>query len=257
VTIRPFEDGIATSNVSPVDATDPEAIVARERALRDREATVYDAHLSEDPYLRRAEEAVVLEALALDPAHTVVDAGCGTGRLLEALLDRAGHVIGVDHSPASLEVARARVPEEKRPRLELAVGDVRSLPVADATADRVLCMEVLQHVPTAEFRAEAVAELRRILRPGGILILLAYRWLTHVRGRKEGYFGPDLYRYAFTSGEFRALVSGAGFSDVKIGGAAILPGIAERLGMSSSRQARLAFTPLGRLGHYVVARARA
>src|SRR2546428_7719929 len=116
---------------------DPEAIVARERALREREAGAYDDHLSEDPYLREVEVAVVLSALDLEPGHTVVDAGCGTGRLLEPLLDRAARVVGVDHSPASLEVARERVPAEKRHRLELLAADVPALPAEDGAADRL------------------------------------------------------------------------------------------------------------------------
>lgn len=256
------EDDTARANgdvtSSPVDSEDPEAIVARERALRDREAGIYDSHVEETPYLRAVEQAVALSALDLQPDQTVVDAGCGTGRLLEPLLDRSAQVVGVDHSSASLEIARARVPKEKLERLNLIACDVRSIPLEDAMADRVLCIGVLQHVPTPEFRTEAVRELRRILKPGGVVVALAYRWLGHIRRHKEGFFGPDLYRYAFTVAEFGALLDSAGFGEISLGGAVIVPALAKRLGVGVELQRRLAFTVAGRhLAHYVVARAKA
>lgn len=236
---------------------EPEEIVARERALRDREAHTYDDHVAQSPYFRAVESAVALSALELEPTHTVVDAGCGTGRSLPELLDRSARVVGVDHSPASLEVAAGRLREEQRGRVRLIAGDLRSIPLADATADRVLCLGVLQHVPSAEFRSESVRELRRILRPGGMLVAVAYRWLGHIRRHKEGFFGTDLYRYAFTVAEFGALMDGAGFQEIGLGGAVILPALATRLGVSVELQRRLAFTAAGRrLGHYVVARAK-
>lgn len=214
--------------------------------------------MAQSPYLRAIENAIVLHALDLDPAQTVVDAGCGTGRTLEALLDRAALVVGVDHSAASLQIARARVGESKRERLSLIESDLRSMPLDDATADRVLCLSVLQHMPTDEFRSQAVRELRRILKPGGVLVALAYRWLGHIRRHKEGYFGTDLYRYAFTVAEFGALLEDAGFGEIALGGAAILPALAMRLGVGVELQRKLAFTPVARhLAHYVVARARA
>jgi SAM-dependent methyltransferase len=235
---------------------DPESIVGREREIRDREAGIYDEHRDKDPYHRTVEDVVALGVLELRPEHVVVDAGCGTGRHLRELLSRSARVIGLDHSGEMLAIARERVPPEDRDRVELLEADLRSLPLDDASADRVLCFETLQHVPTAEFRLEAVRELFRVLKPGGVFVISAYRWLGHIRRTKDGFFDSGLYRYAFTSRELGALLREAGFGEVRVGGAVILPGLAERLGVGATWQRRLAFTPVGRhLAHYVVGRA--
>ncbi|HMJ00632.1 MAG TPA: class I SAM-dependent methyltransferase [Gaiellaceae bacterium] len=238
-------------------ATDPDAIVDREREIRDREARAYDRHRAQDTYHRTVEDACVFSQLDLRPEHTVVDAGCGTGTHLEALLDRAAGVIGADHSQASLDVARERVPTEKRERLTLVAADLRAMPLEDATADRVMCFEVIQHVPTDEHRRQALRELHRILKPGGVLVVSCYRWRGHIRRQKEGFFENGLYRYAFTASELGDLLQSARFADVLVGGAVILPALSQSLRVGVEAQLRLAFTPLGRhLSHYAVARGR-
>ena len=236
---------------------DADALTAAERALRDAEAERYDAlHPAED-WSIRVEDACLVDALSPRAGQTILDAGCGTGRALETLLGADRTVIGVDHSAASLDVARGRVPEAARERLSLRLGDVRDLPVSDGEVDGVWCCGVLQHVPSGAYRAEALRELRRVLRPGGVLALTAYRWLGHVRRHKEGFWDGGLYRYAFTTREMAHLLAEAGFAEVAVGGAVIAPALAARMRMSVAAQRRLAFTPVGRLlGHHVVARAR-
>lgn len=239
-----------------LDPADPESIVGREREIRDREAGAYDAHRDSDPYPRLVEDSVALDVLDLRPEHVVVDAGCGTGRQIPGLLTRSARVIGLDHSAEMLAIARERVARGDEGRVELYEADLRSLPLEDASADRVLCFETLQHVPTAEFRLAVVQDLLRVLRPGGVLVISAYRWLGHIKRQKDGFFEHGLYRYAFTSRELGELLRTAGFEDVRVGGAVILPGLAERLGIGVGVQRRLAFTPVGRhLAHYVVGRA--
>lgn len=233
-----------------------EAIVARERALRDREAEVYDAHRSEESWLRDVEDACLLAALGLEPGQTVLDAGCGTGRHLPALLSHASSVVGVDFSARSLDVARSGIGADAVGRIRLVEADVRKLPLEDAHFDRVICAQVLQHLPSDEDRLAAARELHRVLRPGGILAATVYRWRGHVRRHKEGFWEGGLYRYAFTAREFERLLRAAGFSAVRVGGAGILPALTRRLGIGLDLQRRLAFTPVGRhLGDYVVARA--
>jgi ubiquinone/menaquinone biosynthesis C-methylase UbiE len=239
-----------------MDGENADRIVAAEREIRDREAPLYDRHRERAAYDRRAEDGTVITALDLQPDLVVVDAGCGTGRQLLDLLERSARVVGVDHSEASLDIARERVRVDLRGRLQLLAGDVRSLPLENETADRVLCSEVIQHVPGNEGRRQALKELHRILRPGGILVITAYRWHGHIRRTKDGFFENGLYRYAFTAREFGALMRSAGFEEVRIGGTVVLPRLSERLGVSFETQRRLAFTPVGRhLAHYVIGRA--
>lgn len=109
-----------------------------------------------------AEEPAVRELLAPLAAGLAVDAGCGTGRHTAHLADLGHAVVGVDASPEMLLLARERVPEA-----ELRTGDLRALPVEDATADVVVCALALSHLPDLG----AVAELARVLKPGGTLVL--------------------------------------------------------------------------------------
>jgi ubiquinone/menaquinone biosynthesis C-methylase UbiE len=233
----------------------PDQLIMAERALRDKEAPTYEEGRERHAWEVEVEESCLWRALALEPGQTVIDAGCGPGPHLPKLLETAEQVIGVDHSERSLEVARERVAGPAAARLVLHRADLRSLPLPDKAADRVLCSQAIQFVPTAERRSAVAREFLRVLRPGGLLVITAYRWLGHVKRHKEGFWGP-LYRYAFTSREFGSLFRDAGFAQVEVGGTVIWPRLAERLRMPVEMQARLAFGPVGRhLADYVMARA--
>ncbi|AWT36489.1 methyltransferase [Deinococcus actinosclerus] len=95
-------------------------------------------------------EGALLDALTLFPALDVLDVGAGDGRLVRELARRghAGRVVGVDPTPG-LGVQRA---------------SAEALPFPDARFDVVLFMRVLAHLPD---QARALAEARRVLRPGG------------------------------------------------------------------------------------------
>jgi ubiquinone/menaquinone biosynthesis C-methylase UbiE len=232
----------------------PEEIVEAERALRDREARVYDSGRSE--WELAVHSRAILDLLALREGETVLDAGAGTGAHVPDYLAAGANVIAADHSAASLELARERVRPHGRERLRTVVADLRRLPLEDECADAAACLGVLQHIPTHEFRVRALREILRCLRPGGRLVTVTYRWLGHVKRRKEGWWSPELYRYAFTVREFVALLDEAGFERARAGGLLVLPSLSERLRVGPGLQARLTFTPAGRLlGQYVLARA--
>ena len=89
----------------------------------------------------------------------MLDAGCGTGLNLASM--PVGSV-GLDMNPRNLDLVRKRLPQH------LAVeGDIESMPFNDASFNSVICTEVLEHVPYPE---TALSEIKRILRPGGLLI---------------------------------------------------------------------------------------
>ena len=96
------------------------------------------------------------------PHEVVLDLGCGTGVLTEALLACApqARVQGVDLSPAYVAQARERLAGRAR----FAVGDACALDLPDSAFDRVLCLLVLHFVPQPE---RAIAEMMRVCRPGG------------------------------------------------------------------------------------------
>jgi ubiquinone/menaquinone biosynthesis C-methylase UbiE len=96
---------------------------------------------------------------------TIVDLGCGTANLLAAaaMAFHSAKLIGVDPSPALLAKARRR-PELTR--ATLLEGGIESIPLGAATADFTLSLLVLQEISD---RPAALAEMRRITRPGGIV----------------------------------------------------------------------------------------
>jgi SAM-dependent methyltransferase len=117
-----------------------------------------------------------LTALDLRPGQTVLDIGCGPGTDLGALateVGATGRVIGVDVDPVMVEEARRR--HASRPEIEIRLGDALGLPVDEHSVDRARADRMVQHVaePAAVF-----AELRRVLRPGGIACVAEPDWDT-------------------------------------------------------------------------------
>jgi SAM-dependent methyltransferase len=228
-----------------------ERIIECERQIRDEEAGAYGAHRALDRYDREVEKEWMLAALH-PPPKVVLDAGCGTGQHLDTLLQVTDKVIAVDHSLASLELAAAGVPEPDAERVEFYVADLRRLPIADATVDAVISIGVVQHIPTAAARLDALRELLRVLRPGGRIVVIVYRWRGHIRRHREGFFANGLYRYAFTARELRAAFADAGFDRVRVDGAVLAPALARRIGMSARTQRRLgAVSALRPLAHHL------
>ena len=104
-----------------------------------------------------------LDFAGVADGEQVLDAGCGTGSLTFALAQRAkvAGIRAVDFSPVYVDFAKRRNTD---PRIEFRVGDICALPFADATFDRTLSLLVLHFVPETD---RAVAELRRVTKPGG------------------------------------------------------------------------------------------
>jgi ubiquinone/menaquinone biosynthesis C-methylase UbiE len=116
----------------------------------------------------------------LSGVQQALDAGCGNGDFLLPLARRlAPHgasVIGLDLAQGSLGEARARVRAAGLP-VECVLGDIEALPFDECSFDLVLANWVLYHVPDLD---RAIAELRRVLRPGGTL-LAATNGQDHMR----------------------------------------------------------------------------
>ncbi|CAN3126345.1 class I SAM-dependent methyltransferase [Mycobacterium sp. smrl_JER01] len=108
---------------------------------------------------------------------TVLDAACGPGLYAEELVNRGAEVIGFDQSPRMVELARQRVPTAEFRTHDLA----RPLDwLAEGTVDCVLFALALEYV---DDRVAALTEFRRVLRPGGALVLSRLHptgdWLRH------------------------------------------------------------------------------
>ena len=135
------------------------------RTMFDRIAPVYDAMnrlmtAGLDQRWRRATVAAVVR-----PGDRVLDACCGTGDLAVAALKAgAGEIVGLDFSPRMLERARA-----KQPVVTWLEGDVMAMPFPDADFDSATVGFGVRNVSDLE---AALAELRRVLEPGGRLGIL-------------------------------------------------------------------------------------
>lgn len=104
--------------------------------------------------------------------RTVVDAGCGSGRAVAELAERGAHAIGVDLNPEMIATARERCTTG-----EFHVGDACALPLATGSVAGYRADKVLH---TLDDPARAVAEARRVLAPGGRVVLLGQDWDTFV-----------------------------------------------------------------------------
>jgi malonyl-CoA O-methyltransferase len=130
--------------------------------------------------LMHAEERAMLGLLPPSlRGRVVLDAGCGSGRYMVHALQRgAMRVTGVDLSPEMLERARAEL-GAARPGVELRQGTLVALPMPDEWADVTICGLVVGHL---ENLASALAELRRVTRPGGMLLCSDVHPIGHALG---------------------------------------------------------------------------
>jgi ubiquinone/menaquinone biosynthesis C-methylase UbiE len=126
--------------------------VALRLALQRDRAAELEAHLIS-----------LLSPLAGD--ERALDAGCGTGALACALAAHVAEVVGVDSDERYVEAARASCPEN----CSFLVGDVAALPFDYGAFDLAGCLRVLHHVRRPEL---VVAELARVTRPGGIVLVV-------------------------------------------------------------------------------------
>lgn len=120
---------------------------------------------------------MTLLAAHLDPAATILDYGCGYGRLSVELQQAGYHnIIGMDFSSAMVARARAACPGL---RFEVAEGS--SLRLENHTVDAVLLFAVLTCIPSDDAQQALVAEITRVLRPGGIVYVSDYLLQTDAR----------------------------------------------------------------------------
>jgi arsenite methyltransferase len=115
-----------------------------------------------------------LDAMALQAGEQVLDAGCGTGLLLEQMsqsIGDNGRAVGVDFSPDMLEVADQRC--QGLSNVELQQGSVESLDFESESFDVVSCTQTLLYVKQVE---TALAEIHRVLKPHGRVAILETDW---------------------------------------------------------------------------------
>lgn len=116
---------------------------------------------------------LTLQHVDVDEGARVIDVACGTGivgRLVAEKVGKSGSVVGVDLNAGMIEVAKQSAPETDA-NVEWRQGDVSALPFPDASFDMAFCQQGLQFFPD---KLAALKEMRRVLVPGGTLILTVW-----------------------------------------------------------------------------------
>lgn len=131
-----------------------------------------------DPVLLAAATAEVVAALRgwglLGPERDALDLGCGMGRFAEALAPHLRSVLGLDLSAGMVAEARRR---SRHDNVRFAVGTGRDLDgIAAASLDLVLAADVFPYLVEAGLAEDHVAEMARVLRPGGVGVILNYSY---------------------------------------------------------------------------------
>lgn len=137
-----------------------------------------------------------------------LEAACGPGLIARRLAAVAGSVVGVDATPAMIEVARREAPD-----LDFRVGDATALELADGELDGAVTRFSLHHIPVP---SRVVAELARVVRPGGKVVIAdhlvdddadAAAWETEVERLRD----PSHWA-ALSLGRLRSLGERAGLT---------------------------------------------
>lgn len=124
-------------------------------------------------------QTIDFDRLDLRPGERLLDLGCGEGRhAISAYMVQNLDAVGVDLSKKDLETTLERFdqfvePENKDKSLVISVADATGLPFADESFDKVICSEVLEHIP--DYR-KVISEIHRVLRTGGIAAISVPRF---------------------------------------------------------------------------------
>ncbi len=140
----------------------------------------YDAKAAQDIELSYQTPEIInqriktLEAMALRAGDRIVDAGCGTGLLIQGMVSivgDSGQIVGIDFSNDMLDIARSRF--EAVDNVTLQQGSIADLPLDSDSFNAASCTQTLLYVDDVE---KAVSELYRVLKPGGRIAILETDW---------------------------------------------------------------------------------
>jgi ubiquinone/menaquinone biosynthesis C-methylase UbiE len=154
-----------------------------------------------------------LKRLGVVSGERVLDLGCGPGDGASRLTEKQAIAIGLDYSQGMLDTAK----KEPRLRGRLTRGDAGRLPFRDGAFDKIVCTNSFHHYPD---HVASLKEMRRVLRPGGLLVLVDPRQ-DNLFGRlaievvEERVFGLKEVRI-FPIARWHELLKDAGFSHAKI-----------------------------------------
>ena len=113
----------------------------------------------------------VLDRAALRAGELLVDIGAGRGELVAAAAERGARAVGIEYSPAAIELARRTLTAHgDPPEARVLLADARALPLADSEANLVTMIDVIEHLSATE-QTRVLQEARRVLVPGGRILI--------------------------------------------------------------------------------------
>ena len=218
-------------------------------------AEAYDRYIV--PGIFGPRTAPLVAAVRPQPGERILDLACGTGvvtRVVAPMVAHGGSVVGLDVSPAMLDIARSTPLPEGAVDVEWVQANATDIPLPDDDVDAIVCQQGLQFFPD---RDRGVSEMQRVLRPEGRLAISVWRSLAHnnvpnaLNDAMLTRLGVPAGAAPFTLGDkddLRRMLADAGFTDISIeeetapatfessklyvdviveGGAAVIPALSE------------------------------
>ena len=147
----------------------------------------------------------------IQPGEQVLDVGCGTGTLaieVQSRVGRAGRVFGID--PGTQQIARARSKAARRNLpIDFQIGVIEQLAFPDQTLDVVLSTLMMHHLSNS-LKRQGLAEIARVLKPGGRLVIADFQHKQERQGRSAHFHAGGS-----SMQDLVALVKEAGFEDLE------------------------------------------
>jgi len=186
-----------------------EELQKQEEVVRDKQVKFYEKWMEFHPP-SRIEKRWVQAALNQNPLESAIEVACGPGRWTPILAQKTDRLVALDRSFLSVKRNREKLVAMGLGDKVLHVkGDATALPGATGAFAGVFSGQLLEHLPSPELRSAAVAEMGRVLKPGGRAIISAYEytsWNPFV-GKKEGQHAGGMYYYRFSRAEYRELLA--------------------------------------------------
>jgi ubiquinone/menaquinone biosynthesis C-methylase UbiE len=160
-----------------------------------------------------------LELVEIQPADRILEVGCGTGSLTLAAKTKAGpqsQVFGIDVAPDMIDKARQKAAKAGLD-VQFQLGRIEVIPYPDNQFDLVLSSLMLHHVPDPKDKQQGIAEVFRVLKPGGKVLIVDMEppQNPHIKGLASLIVGREML--AHNVREFIPLLEKAGFIDIETG----------------------------------------
>jgi len=167
---------------------------------------------------RRIRQAA-LEMAGIQPGARILEVGCGTGTFTLAAKEKAGpagQVFGIDIAADMIDIARRKA-HKAGLEVQFEVGRIEAIPFPEAQFDRVLSSLMFHHIPTQAAKQQGLAEILRVLKPGGRLLIVDVEPPRSplILGLASRLAGPDMFAHPLR--DFVPLLEQAGFVEIQTG----------------------------------------